>query len=99
MLVFLVVNDLAIYVCHKPSKRGIVIDNAGKKVIKKITKISTAKKGRIAFEIASTLSPETLEATNNTNPIGGVASPTVKLTLIITAKCTGSTPKPHADYE
>ena len=62
------------------------MDSAGKNVIKKITKISTARKGKIAFDIVSTLSPETLDATNNTNPIGGVAKPTVRFTLMITAK-------------
>ena len=67
----------------KPVNNGIVIDNDGKKVIKKITIISTAKKGNIALAIVSTLSPETEVATNKTNPIGGVARPTVKFTDII----------------
>ena len=57
-----------------------------------MTKTSTAKKGKIAFAIVSTLSPETEEATNKTNPMGGVAKPTVKLTDIIIAKCTGCKP-------
>ena len=73
----------------KPVNNGIVIDNDGKYVIRKITIISTAKKGNIAFAIVSTFSPETEDATNKTNPIGGVAKPTVKLTDIIIAKCTG----------
>ena len=51
-----------------------------------MTIISTAKKGKIALAIVSTLSPETEEATNKTKPIGGVARPTVKLTDIIIAK-------------
>ena len=51
-----------------------------------MTKISTARKGKIALAMDSTFSPETDEATNNTNPIGGVASPTVKFTDIIIAK-------------
>ena len=54
--------------------------------MRKITKISTAKKGNIAFDIVSTLTPDTDEATNSTKPMGGVASPTVKLTDIIIAK-------------
>jgi len=33
-----------------------------------------------------------VEATNNTSPIGGVASPTVRLTHITMAKCNGSIP-------
>ena len=76
----------------KPVNKGIVIDIEGKYVIKNITKTSTAKKGKIAFAIVSTLSPDTDEATNKTNPMGGVAKPTVKLTDIIIAKCTGCTP-------
>ena len=72
----------------------MVIDSAGMYVIKKITTISTARNGSIAFAIASTRSPETADATNRTNPIGGVASPTVRLTLIIIAKWIGSIPKP-----
>ena len=72
-----------------PVIKGILIDRAGKYVIKNITTISTARKGKIARAIDSTFSPETEEATNNTNPIGGVASPTVRLTDIIMAKCTG----------
>ena len=39
-----------------------------KYVIKNMTKTSTAKKGKMAFAIVSTLSPETEEATNKTNP-------------------------------
>jgi hypothetical protein len=62
-------------------------------VIKKITTISTARNGSIAFAIASTRSPETADATKSTNPIGGVANPTVRLTLIIIAKWIGSIPK------
>ena len=46
----------------------------------------------MALAIVSTLSPDTEEATNNTNPMGGVANPTVKLTDIIIAKWTGWTP-------
>ena len=76
----------------KPVNKGIVIDIEGKYVIKNITKTSTAKKGKIAFAIVSTLSPDTDEATNRTNPMGGVANPTVKLTDMIIAKCTGGTP-------
>jgi len=57
-----------------------------------MTKISTARNGKMAREIASTFSPETDEATNNTNPMGGVARPTVKLTDMMIAKCTGCTP-------
>ena len=52
-----------------------------------------ARNGRIAFEIDSIFSPETEEATKSTSPIGGVASPTVRLTLMIIAKWTGCTPK------
>ena len=70
----------------KPVSKGIVIEIAGKYVIKNITIASTAKKGSIAFAIVSTLSPDTDEATNKTRPIGGVANPTVKLTDIIIAK-------------
>ena len=62
-------------------------------MIKKITNTSTAKKGRIAREIASIFSPETEDATNKTSPIGGVANPTVKFTDIMIAKCTGCTPR------
>ena len=54
-----------------------------------MTIASTAKNGNIAFAIVSTLSPDTEDATNKTRPIGGVAKPTVKLTDIIIAKCTG----------
>lgn len=54
--------------------------------MRKITKISTAKKGNIAFDMVSTFTPETDEATNRTRPIGGVANPTVKLTDMIIAK-------------
>ena len=61
-------------------------------MIKKITIASTAKNGRIAFAIVSTLSPETDEATKSTRPMGGVAKPTVKFTDIMIAKCTGWTP-------
>ena len=75
-----------------PVNKGIVIDIPGKYVIKNITKASIAKKGKIALAIVSTLSPDTDEATNKTRPIGGVANPTVKLTDIIIAKCTGCTP-------
>jgi hypothetical protein len=64
----------------------MVIEIDGKYVIKNITIASTAKNGNIAFDIVSTLSPETEDATNNTKPIGGVAKPTVKLTDIIIAK-------------
>ena len=46
----------------------------------------------MARAIFSTRSPETEEATNKTKPIGGVARPTVRLTLIIIAKWIGSTP-------
>ena len=59
----------------------------------KITTTSTARKGRIAFEIDSILSPETEDATKRTSPMGGVARPTVRLTLIMMAKCTGCTPR------
>ena len=62
---------------------------AGTYVIRKITTTSTARNGRIAFEIVSTFSPDTDDATNRTNPIGGVARPTVKFTDMIIAKCTG----------
>ena len=62
-------------------------------MIRKITKISTARNGRIARAIVSTLSPETEEATKSTSPMGGVASPTVKLTLMMIAKWTGWTPR------
>ena len=48
----------------KPVNKGIVIDRDGKYVIKNMTKTSTAKKGKIAFAMVSTLSPETDEATN-----------------------------------
>ena len=48
----------------KPVSKGIVIEIAGKYVIKNITIASTAKKGSIAFAIVSTLSPDTDEATN-----------------------------------
>ena len=82
-----VINYLA-----KPVNKGIVIDIDGKYVIKNMTKTSTAKKGKIAFAIVSTLSPDTDDATNKTNPMGGVAKPTVKLTDIIIAKWTGCTP-------
>ena len=58
----------------------------GKYVIRKITKTSTAKNGNIAREMASTFTPDTDDATNNTSPMGGVARPTVKLTDIIIAK-------------
>ena len=68
------------------------MDMAGKYVIKNITIASIAKKGKIAFAIVSTFSPDTDDATNKTSPIGGVANPTVKLTDIIIAKCTGCTP-------
>ncbi len=64
----------------------MVIEIDGKYVIKNITIASTTKNGNIAFDIVSTLSPETEDATNNTQPIGGVAKPTVKLTDIIIAK-------------
>lgn len=57
--------------------------------MRKITKISTAKKGNIAFDMVSTFTPETDEATNRTRPMGGVANPTVKLTDMIIAKWTG----------
>ena len=70
----------------------MVIEIDGKYVIKNITIASTARNGNIAFDIVSTLSPETEDATNNTKPIGGVAKPTVKLTDIIIAKWTGCTP-------
>ena len=66
--------------------RGIVIEIAGKYVIRNITIASTAKKGNIAFAIVSTLSPDTDEATKRTSPIGGVANPTVKFTDMIIAK-------------
>lgn len=66
---------------------------AGKNVISKITIISTKRKGIMARVIDSTRSPETEEATNKTNPIGGVASPTVKFTLMIIAKWTGWIPR------
>ena len=46
----------------------------------------------MARAMFSTRSPETDEATKSTNPIGGVARPTVRLTLIMIAKCTESTP-------
>jgi hypothetical protein len=59
---------------------------AGIKVIRKITMISTRRNGKIERVISSTRSPETDDATKSTNPIGGVARPTVKLTLIIIAK-------------
>ena len=49
----------------------MVIEIDGKYVIKNITIASTAKNGNIAFDIVSTLSPETEDATNNTKPIGG----------------------------
>ncbi len=58
-----------------------------------MTAISTARNGRIALAMDSTRSPETLEATNSTSPMGGVARPTVRFTLMIIAKCTGSTPR------
>ena len=62
------------------------MEMAGKKVIKKITIISTKRKGKIARVISSTRSPETDDATKSTSPIGGVANPTVRLTLMIIAK-------------
>ena len=77
----------------KPVSNGIVIESAGKYVIKKITTTSTARKGRIALAIVSTFSPDTEEATNKTKPIGGVAKPTVRFTDIIIAKWTGWTPR------
>jgi len=55
-------------------------------VIIKITSISTAKKGNMVLARDSTLTPDMLEATNRTSPIGGVTSPTVKLTDIMMAK-------------
>jgi hypothetical protein len=71
----------------------MVIEMAGTYVIRKITNISTNKNGIIALAIASTRSPDTDDATKRTNPIGGVARPTVRLTLIIIAKWMGSTPR------
>ena len=62
-------------------------------MIIKITTTSIARKGRIAFEIDSILSPETEDATKRTSPMGGVARPTVKFTLMMMAKCTGCTPR------
>ena len=62
------------------------MDKDGKKVIRNITTTSTARKGRIAFEMDSIRSPDTLEATNKTSPMGGVARPTVKLTDMMMAK-------------
>ena len=62
------------------------MEMAGKYVIRKITAISTAKNGRIAREMVSTRSPDTDEATNKTNPIGGVANPTVRFTDMMMAK-------------
>ena len=73
----------------KPVSNGIVMESAGKYVIKKITTTSTARKGRIALAIVYTFSPDTEEATNKTKPIGGVAKPTVRFTDIIIAKWTG----------
>jgi len=61
-------------------------------VIRKITRISTARNGRMARAIVVTRSPDTAEATNSTSPIGGVASPTVRFTHMMMAKCTLSTP-------
>ena len=58
-----------------------------------MTAASTAKKGSISKAISSVFSPDTDAATNNTKPIGGVASPTVKFTHMITAKCNGSMPR------
>ena len=72
----------------------MVIESAGIYVIKKITTISTARNGSIDFAIASTRSTETADATTRTNHIGGVASATVRLTLIIMAKSIGYIPKP-----
>ena len=72
-----------------PKNLGIARDTAGMYVIIKITTTSTARNGRIDFAIDSILSPETEEATKRTRPIGGVARPTVRFTLIIIAKCTG----------
>ena len=46
------------------------------------------RKGKIAFAIVSTFSPDTEDATNRTNPIGGVANPTVRFTDIMIAKCS-----------
>ena len=80
---------LLIYILYltKPVIVGIVIDKAGKYVIKKITITSMRRKGKIAFAIVSTFSPDTEEdATNRTNPIGGVANPTVRFTDIMIAK-------------
>jgi hypothetical protein len=71
---------------RKPINLGRVNDTSGTKVISKITKISIAKNGSISLTILSIFSPEMLDATNKTNPIGGVANPTVKLTHIMIAK-------------
>ena len=60
--------------------------------MRKIVAISTSKNGMMARAMLSTRSPDTDDATNSTKPIGGVASPTVRFTLIMMAKCTGSIP-------
>jgi len=44
----------------------------------------------MALAMISMRSPD---AANSTKPIGGAASPTVKFTGIITAKCPGCTPR------
>ena len=48
----------------------------------------------MARAMVSTFSPETVEATNSTRPMGGVASPTVRLTDMMIAKWIGSMPSP-----
>ncbi len=58
-----------------------------------MTSISIARNGSICQAIVSTRSRETSAVMNRTSPIGGVASPTVTLTHITTAKCNGCMPK------
>lgn len=69
-----------------PQRRGKVRTKSGKNEIKRITKISTAKKGSISLESPASFSPEIEEETKRTKHIGGVAKPTVTFTHITMEK-------------
>ena len=60
-------------------------------MISKSDIINTPMHGNNHLNILSGLMPPTPAATNKLIPTGGVHIPITKFTIIITAKCTGST--------
>src|SRR5690606_18232581 len=76
----------------KPSTCGSQVESCGTKVSSTSTTPCAHRKGTSSRTSAVIGTFETLQVTNSSPPTGGVIMPSVRLTMTIMAKCTGSTP-------